>query len=157
MTGSQLSAKVLEKIAKQLDMVKENRECLSQYPGSDKNWRDFAKMMKLYEKRLNDLLELSSPAETEDASVPFVVIGSEVEVYDLDGKETFAYRITTPDNFVTGENNVTLLSPVGKSLLLKKPGDSVDIQVPAGTMRLEIKSVKLDSEVDLGSLYVYSP
>jgi len=150
-----LSNKVFDKLLMQLVTIEEGKENMSGYLGDDKNLSQLASMMTLYESKLIELVESAVKREEDDASVPFVVIGGEPTVYDLDSGETITYRITTPETFETEGNDVTLLSPIGKALFLREVGDKVDISVPAGTIHYEIKSIELNTEIDVESMFTY--
>lgn len=79
----------------------------------------------------------------ERVRLPFVLVGSEVAVVDLDGGEEQSFRIDHP--FKTDESgyDISYLSPLGSSLLLKKAGQKVAVKVPAGKIHYQIKSIWL--------------
>lgn len=77
-----------------------------------------------------------------DNSFPFVIIYCKTDVLDLKTGEILQYRIVSPyDNVKTGD--VSFLSPVGKSLLLKEVGDEVTVDAPEGKLNYKIQSIKL--------------
>lgn len=80
--------------------------------------------------------------ENSDNSFPYVVIGSNIEVLDMKTKDVFHYRMVTPYNNKEA-HDVSIFSPVGKSLLLKKVGDEVNINTPGGKLKYKIQSIKL--------------
>ena len=76
---------------------------------------------------------------------PFVVIDSIVEVEDINSNEIERFKIVSPfftTNPLDGDF-ASYLSPIGKSLLLKKVGDHVLIETPMGNIEYEIKSIEL--------------
>ena len=82
--------------------------------------------------------------EKKDSSFPVVIVNCRTEVLDLKTKETISYRILSPyDNMKPGD--VSFLSPVGRSLLLKEVGDEVAISTPEGKHKCRIQSIKLTS------------
>ncbi len=150
-----LSKTVFEKLLKQLVAIEEKNTSRNKHLNSDSNQSEFAEIMELYTLELRELIEFASQVESDDTSVPFVVIGSDVEIRDLDSNELYIYHITTPEVYQTGENDVTLLSPIGKALLMKEAGTSVDIRIPSGMIHYRIESISLNSEIDIENLFSY--
>lgn len=68
-------------------------------------------------------------------------IGSTVKVQDLETKEILEYTIVGTSEANPLENRISNESPVGKSLLGKKAGSTVEIAVPAGTIRYKILEI----------------
>lgn len=68
-------------------------------------------------------------------------VGSTVKVEDLEVKETLEYTIVGTNEANPLENRISNESPVGKSLLGKKVGATVEIQVPAGSIRYKVLSI----------------
>lgn len=68
-------------------------------------------------------------------------IGSTVKVEDLEVKETLEYTIVGTSEANPSDNRISNESPVGKSLLGKKVGATIEIQVPAGMIRYRILAI----------------
>ncbi|NCB52425.1 MAG: GreA/GreB family elongation factor [Clostridia bacterium] len=150
-----LSKTVFEKLLKQLVAIEEKAN-LIKYFDSNSNQSEFAEIMELYTLELSEFIEFATQIESDNTSVPFVVIGSDVKVRDLDSNELSIYHITTPEVYQAGENDVTLLSPIGKALLMKEAGVSVDIKIPSGMIHYRIESINLNSEIDIENLFSYA-
>jgi transcription elongation factor GreA len=93
---------------------------------------------------INHILEVARsverPDETEGAH-----LGSTVVYLDLDsGKET---SVTLVGQFEADPRNglLSIESPVGSALVGKNAGDRIEVEVPAGTRKYEVKSVSFDS------------
>lgn len=69
-----------------------------------------------------------------------IAVGSTVQLLNLETREKCTFILTLPENIVFGANNISSASPVGRSLLNCKAGDSVSIDVPSGTVRYKILS-----------------
>ncbi len=149
-----LSKTVFEKLLKQLVAIEEKAN-LIKYFDSNSNQSEFATIMELYTLELSELIEFATQIESDNTSVPFIVIGSDVKVRDLDSNELSIYHITTSEVYQAGENDVTLLSPIGKALLMKEAGVSVDIKIPSGMIHYRIESINLNSEIDIENLFSY--
>lgn len=76
---------------------------------------------------------------------PFVIIGSIVEVQDIDDGEVYKYMITPPysKNSRFDADNASCLSPLGKALLFKGLGERVNVEIPTGVLHYIVKSIEL--------------
>lgn len=95
-----------------------------------------------YVSRVSQLAKNIKITETADNNLPFVLIGSEVDLQDLDYDETIKLRIVLPMQNKDGDD-ASCLSPIGISLLLKKVGEEVAVQTPGGVLRYRVNSVSL--------------
>lgn len=96
------------------------------------------------EARIKELEELVANAvivdETKlDTSV--VSLGSVVTVYDVEEDEDITYSIVGSNEANPMEHKISDQSPIGKALMGAKAGDTVVIEVPYGTIHMEIKEV----------------
>ncbi|NLN42121.1 MAG: GreA/GreB family elongation factor [Clostridiales bacterium] len=82
---------------------------------------------------------------TKNEQWPFVLIGSIVEVEDLDYNSIDKLKIVPPfyEDKTTELECASCLSPVGHALLLKKIGDKVAVKTPLGDCNFMIKSIDL--------------
>ena len=69
-----------------------------------------------------------------------VQIGSTVKVDGADGKQL--YTIVGSTEASPKEGRISNESPVGRSLLGKRKGDTVDVQTPAGTFSYKILEIR---------------
>jgi transcription elongation factor GreA len=58
-----------------------------------------------------------------------------------DGIAEYEARIVEKPSTLTLERNISLSSPLGRALLGKTPGESVEVNTPAGTKRYEVMAV----------------
>lgn len=75
----------------------------------------------------------------ETSSTGHVQIGSTVEVQSEDGKERF--RIVGSAEADPGAGMISNESPVGRALLGRKKGDTVEVSVPAGDWHYKILGI----------------
>ena len=66
--------------------------------------------------------------------------GSTIEVVDDEG-ETITYHLVGAVEADPQSGRISVESPVGRALVGKRPGDSVTVEVPAGTIALTVKAV----------------
>lgn len=67
-----------------------------------------------------------------------------VKLKNLNAKKEVRYQIVSEKESNLKEGKISVKSPIGAGLLGKKVGDTVDIKVPAGTVKFEILDISLD-------------
>ena len=67
-----------------------------------------------------------------------VNFGCIVTVIDDDTEKKFIYKLVSEYEADLEKNEISIESPVGKALLGKKIGDTVEIKIPAGIKTYEI-------------------
>jgi transcription elongation factor GreA len=77
----------------------------------------------------------------EDINVDFVEVGNEVRVQLQDGSEEH-YTIVGSAEAKPGEGRISNESPMGTALLGKRVGDEVEVEAPAGPLKLRILEIK---------------
>lgn len=77
----------------------------------------------------------------EDVNMEFVEVGNEVRVQLQDGSEEH-YTIVGSAEANPGEWRISNESPMGKALLGKRVGDEVEVEAPAGLLKLRILEIK---------------
>ena len=66
---------------------------------------------------------------------------SRVELTNMATDMHMAYTIVSPHEADLKEGKISIKSPIGQALLYKKAGDTVEVQVPAGVLKLRIDSI----------------
>jgi len=67
-----------------------------------------------------------------------VAFGSTVVVHDTDRGEEIAYKLVTSEESDVAKGLISTSSPIGRSLVGKKVGDTVTVVTPTGKRELEI-------------------
>jgi transcription elongation factor GreA len=67
-----------------------------------------------------------------------VYILSRVKLKDLKSGETVIYLLVSPEEANFEDNKISVTSPIGKGLLGKAKGDSINIPVPAGSLEYKV-------------------
>jgi transcription elongation factor GreA len=80
--------------------------------------------------------------EKKDIAKDVVSVGSKVRLRDLDAKQTVEYRIVGSAEADPAENKLSNESPVGKAILGKKKGETVEVSAPRGSMKFKILEIK---------------
>ena len=66
---------------------------------------------------------------------------SQVEMTNLANNSRMTYTIASPHEANLREGKISIKSPIAQALLNKKAGDTVEVRVPAGLLKLRIESV----------------
>lgn len=89
---------------------------------------------------LEELLKQVSLIQEDKAPTSAVELGSEVTL-KISGKEE-VYRVVGEWEADPAEKKISHESPLGKALLGKKKGESIEVEAPAGKIHYTIVSVK---------------
>ena len=92
------------------------------------------KQRVLANARVIDMSRLSSDC---------VQLLSRVEMTNLANDKRMTYTLVSPHEANLHEGKISIKSPIGQALLNKKVGDTVEVRVPAGLLRLHIESIQL--------------
>lgn len=81
--------------------------------------------------------------DKSDMPKGIVTFGSTVTVRDLDMDEDETYEFVGPgeEDYDGDVMKILTTSPIAKALTGKKVGDRVEVQIPRGTIRLEVKTI----------------
>jgi len=67
-----------------------------------------------------------------------ISLGSSVELLDVDKNEKVTYRLVTSEDADVTRGLISTTSPIGRSLLNKREGDTVEVKIPSGTRVFEV-------------------
>jgi len=71
-----------------------------------------------------------------------IAFGSKVVLYDIDRDSEIKYRLVTSEEADVSKGLISTTSPIGRSLMGKKLGDSVKVATPNGVREFEIRAVQ---------------
>ena len=69
-----------------------------------------------------------------------ISLGSKVVLLDLDKNEEVTYKLVTSEDANVAAGLISTTSPIGRSLLNKREGETVEVKIPSGTRKFEIIS-----------------
>ena len=69
-----------------------------------------------------------------------ISLGSKVVLLDVDKNEEVTYKLVTSEDANVAAGLISTTSPIGRSLLNKREGETVEVKIPSGTRRFEIIS-----------------
>lgn len=113
------------------------------FPEYNKQRDEFEVMINKYISELDDVVKKVSFSEVSENDFPFVCLNSIVEIEDVEEAEIFNYMLIEPEAVNDEYDCITILSPMGKSLLCKKKGEIVSVNAPSGVYRYRVKSIRL--------------
>lgn len=99
-------------------------------------------LLDLYIEEMEAFLRDAKQTEECSDELPFVTMGSEVEVINLENKKRQVFTILPFYEERVKNHHISILSPMGKSLLLKTKGAVVTINAPRGDINWEIINIK---------------
>ncbi len=96
------------------------------------------------EGRILELKDKLSRAEIIDCSkvsIERAVFGTVVKVLDIDTDEEVTYQLLGPEEADVKKGSISVLSPLGQSMLGKEIGDEVIVKTPGGTREFELMEI----------------
>jgi len=97
--------------------------------------------ISLLEDRLARAQVIDMSGQTPDQ----VRFGCTVRLEDAETGEEVCYMIVGEDEADAGQGRISLTSPVGRALLGKAVGDTVEVKVPKGTRELNVLEILIES------------
>ena len=71
-----------------------------------------------------------------------VSVGSKVRLRDVQANKTFEYHIVGSAEADPGQNKLSNESPVGKAIMGRKKGETVEVAAPRGKLKFKIMDIK---------------
>jgi transcription elongation factor GreA len=96
------------------------------------------------EGRIIELKDKLSRAEVIDClrvSTNTIVFGTVVQLLDLDTDEEITYQLLGPEEADVKKGSISVLSPLGRSMLGKEVGDEVSVVTPGGKREFEVMAI----------------
>jgi transcription elongation factor GreA len=97
------------------------------------------------EGRIGELSHKLSVVEvinTDNLPKDRAVFGSRVLLENLETGQDVEYQLVGPDESDVDQGRISILSPLGRALLGKKPGDEVMVDVPGGRRAYELIEIR---------------
>jgi transcription elongation factor GreA len=88
-------------------------------------------------KRLADLSLINMNNIPRDR----IAFGTRVVLYDVDRDTEVHYKLVTTEEADVSKGLISTTSPIGRSLMGKRLGDSVKVTTPAGSREFEIRAM----------------
>jgi transcription elongation factor GreA len=91
---------------------------------------------------LEDRLKSSRVVNKKEIPSGIVAVGTKVKLRDVDAKETIEYHIVGSAEANPAEHKLSNESPVGKAIIGKKKGETVEVSAPRGALKFKIMDIK---------------
>ena len=92
--------------------------------------------------QLEERLMAARVIDKREISKDVVSLGSHVKIRDVNAKQTFEYHIVGSAEANPAENKLSNESPVGKAIIGKKKGETVEVTAPRGAMKYKILGIE---------------
>ena len=91
---------------------------------------------------LEERLRAARVIEKSEITSDVVSIGATVRLRDVEANKTVEYQIVGSAEANPAENKLSNESPVGKAILGKKKGETVEVSAPRGSLKFKIMDIK---------------
>ena len=127
---------IAEKIkeAREQGDLSENAE----YDAAKDEQRDIEARIEELENAIKD----AKIIDTKKIDYDKIHIGCKVKVRDQASRRESTYQIVTTREVNSLEKKISYQSPIGAALMNKEVGDVVEVEVPAGTIRLKVVEIQ---------------
>lgn len=98
-------------------------------------------LFELRIQKMENMLARARVIDTKDLPDDAVYILSNVTVEDAKSGNKFTYKLVSAEEADFEQNKISVTSPIGKALLKRKLGDTVQIKVPAGSLEYKIVDI----------------
>ena len=92
--------------------------------------------------QLEERLSNARVIQKRDVDLSVVSVGAKVRLRDVDAKETVEYTIVGSAEANPAELKLSNESPVGKAIIGKKKGETVEVSAPRGSLKYKILDIK---------------
>ncbi|HUH15109.1 MAG TPA: transcription elongation factor GreA [Gaiellaceae bacterium] len=92
--------------------------------------------------QLEERLSNARVIQKRDVDLSVVSVGAKVRLRDVDAKETVEYTIVGSAEANPAERKLSNESPVGKAIIGKKKGETVEVSAPRGSLKYKILDIK---------------
>ena len=150
--SSDLTSDVKQKLQAELDGLES--ELRVHLPKEIKRAREFGDLREnseyqtalqrqtMVKARIRELRQRMSEVASIDLSrIPRdkAAYGSTLVLFDAERDEEVTYRLVTPEESDPAGGFISTVSPIGRSLMGKEAGDEVEVTIPSGSRRFEIR------------------
>ncbi|GIQ68738.1 transcription elongation factor GreA [Xylanibacillus composti] len=92
---------------------------------------------------IEKLLKKAKVVQIENRDLSHVQIGCTVVLDDQEFNEKVEYKIVGSEEADVAANKISYESPLGKELLGKRVGDTIEVNAPAGVIKYELLDIKV--------------
>lgn len=90
---------------------------------------------------IEKMLKNAKIIDNEEINLDIVSVGTKLKIYDFDFDEEVSYSVVGSTEADPDSGKISDESPIGKALLGRKVGETVDVDTPGGTIKLKILEI----------------
>ena len=126
------------RIAREFGDIAENAE----YDSAKNDQAHLEARIAMLEERLTNARVVTKKEITAAQKSGEVSVGTKVKLKDMSSNKTFEYHIVGSAEADPAELKLSNESPVGKAILGRKKGDTVEVAAPRGALKFKILEIK---------------
>lgn len=100
-------------------------------------------MLEAKIKHLEGVIANARILDEKNIDTSKVSILTNVTLTNLNTKKKVTYKIVSENEADLKQGKISVTSPIGKALLGKMVGETVDVQVPAGVLKFQVERIDL--------------
>lgn len=90
---------------------------------------------------IEKMLKNAKIIDNEEINLDIVSVGTKLKIYDFDFDEEVIYSVVGSTEADPDQGKISDESPIGRALLGRKVGETVDVDTPGGTIQLKILEI----------------
>ncbi len=134
------------KVVKRKEIADKIKEAREQGDLSENAEYDAAKEEQGHiEKRIEEIEKILKNAEVVDEDVvdlDKINVGCKVKVYDFEYEEELEFKLVGSTEADSLNNKISNESPLGKAIIGARVGDVVEVEMPSGNAKYEIRDIQ---------------
>jgi transcription elongation factor GreA len=103
--------------------------------------KDAQAMLELKISKLENIIANARILDDQEIDNSKAYILSNVVIFNHNIGKEFSYLLVAPEEADHKMGKISIQSPIGKAIIGRSVGDIVDVEVPAGTIKIEIKNI----------------
>ncbi len=100
--------------------------------------KDAQGMLELKISKMEEMLSNARLVDESKLDNSKALVLSTVKIKNIGNGQTMTYKLVTESEADLKSGKISVSSPIGKGLLGKSVGDVAEVQVPSGTLKLEV-------------------
>ena len=100
-------------------------------------------MLEAKIKHLEGIIATAQIIDESKIDTSKVTILTRVTLTNLNTKKKVTYKIVSENEADLKQGKISVTSPIGKALLGKVIGDSVEVHVPAGVLNFQVENIEI--------------
>ncbi|GHT65894.1 transcription elongation factor GreA [Bacteroidia bacterium] len=100
-------------------------------------------MLEMKISQMENMLANAKVIDESKVNTKYIQLLNRVKIKNLTTKTTMEYSLVTESEADIKRGRLSIATPIAKALLGKKVGNVVEVQVPSGTLKLEVLEIGL--------------